>query len=107
VLGFAGLALVAAGAFTTVTAAQKEWVPPAELSIEAGAGGRPVASVDLGTAASVPAHLVVVTGGRVLGSEPLSSAGGTQNVVLPADVLRPGSRVLLVAGGKTIRNVDG
>jgi hypothetical protein len=107
VLGCVGLALVAAGAFAAVTAAQKEWVPPAELSIEAGVGGRPVASVDLGTAASVPAHLVVVTGGRVLGSEPLSSAGGTQNVVLPADVLRPGAQVLLVAGGKTIRNVDG
>jgi hypothetical protein len=107
VLGCVGLALVAAGAFAAVTAAQKEWVPPAELSIEAGAGGKPVASVDLGTAASVPAHLVVVTGGRVLGSEPLSSAGGTQNVVLPADVLRPGSQVLLVVGGKTIRNVDG
>jgi hypothetical protein len=109
VLGCAGLALFAAGASFAVAAAQKEWVPPPELSIEVGQGKveRPVASVDLGTAAPVPAHLAVVTGGRVLWSVPLSSNSGTQNVVLPADVLHPGSQVLLVAGGRTIRNVYG
>ena len=107
VLGCAGLALFAAGASFAVTAAQQEWVPPPELSIEVGQGDRPVASVDLGTAAPIPAHLAVVGRGRVLWSVPLSSNSATQNVVLPADVLRPGSHVLLVANGRTIRNVYG
>jgi UvrD-like helicase C-terminal domain len=106
VLGCVGLALFAAGASFAVTAAQKEWVPPPELSIEV-ARGQPIASVDLGTAAPVSAHLAVVTRGRVLWSAPLSSNGAAQNVVLPAGVLRPRSQVLLVAGGRTIRNVYG
>ena len=106
VLGCAGLALVAVGASFAVAAAQKEWVPPPELSIEV-TQGEPVASVDLGTAAPISAHLAVVTRGRVLWSVPLSSNSGTQNVVLPADVLHPGSHVVLVAGGRTIRNVYG
>jgi UvrD-like helicase C-terminal domain len=106
VLGCAGLALCAVGASCAVAAAQREWVPPPELSIEVRQG-EPVASVDLGTAAPIPAHVAVVTRGRVLWSVPLSSKSGTQNVVLPADVLHPGSRVLLVAGGRTIRNVYG
>jgi hypothetical protein len=109
VLGCVGLALFAAGASAAVAAAQKEWVPPPELSIGMGHGQaqRPAASVDLGTAAPVSAHLEVVTRGRVLWSAPLSSNSGTQNVVLPYDVLQPSSRVLLVAGGKAIRSVDG
>ena len=106
VLGCVGLALFAVGASFAVAAAQKEWVPPPELSIEVRQG-EPVASVDLGTAAPVPAHLAVVTRGRVLWSAPLSSKSGTQNVVLPADVLHPRSHVLLVTGGRTIRNVYG
>ena len=109
VLGCAGLALFAVGAAVTVTAAQREWVPPPELSIEMGQGhsDRPVASVDLGTSASASAHLAVVTGGRILWSAPLSSSSGTQNVVLPADALGPGSQVALIANGRTIRDVDG
>ena len=109
VLGCVGLALFAVGASFAVAAAQEEWVPPPELSIEVGQGQveRPVASVDLGTAAPVSAHLAVVARGRVLWSVPLSSNSTTQNVVLPADVLQPASHVLLVAGGKTIRNVYG
>jgi hypothetical protein len=109
VLGCVGLALFAVGVFFAVAAAQEEWVPPPELSLRAGHGQveRPVASVDLGTAAPTSGHLTVVTSGRVLWSVPLSSSSATQNVVLPADVLRPGSHVLLVAGGRTIRNVDG
>ena len=106
VLGCAGLALFAAGATFAVAAAQKQWVPPPELSIEVRQG-EPVASVDLGMAAPIPAHVAVVTRGRVLWSAPLSSKSGTQNVVLPADVLHPGSHVLLVAGGRTIRSVYG
>jgi hypothetical protein len=106
VLGCAGLALFAVGATFAVAAAQKQWVPPPELSIEARQG-EPVASVDLGTAAPIPAHVAVVTRGRVLWSVPLSSTSGTQNVVLPVDVLHPGSHVLLIAGGRTIRNVYG
>jgi hypothetical protein len=105
VLGCAGLALVAAGASVAVAAAREEWVPSPELSV--GAGPRPVASVDLGPAAPVRARLEVVTGGRVLWSAPLAPAGTTQDVVLPADVLRGGARVLLVSGGKTIRDVSG
>jgi hypothetical protein len=109
VLGCVGLTLFAVGASIAVAAAQKEWVPPPELSIEAGPGqvGGPVASVDLGTAAPISAHLAVTRRGRVLFSVPLSSNSGTQNVVLPANVLQPGSHVLLVAGGRTIRNVYG
>jgi hypothetical protein len=109
VLGCAGLVLFAVGAAVTVTVAQREWVPPPELSIEMGQGhsDRPVASVDLGTAASASAHVAVVTGGRILWSAPLSSSSGTQNVVLPADALDPGSRVVLIANGRTIRDVDG
>ena len=69
VLGCVGLALFAVGASFAVAAAQQEWVPPPELSIEVGQGQveRPVASVDLGTAAPVSAHLAVVTRGRVSG----------------------------------------
>ena len=109
VLGCIGLALFAAGASVAVAAAQKEWVPPAELSIAMRHGQvqRTVASVDLGTAAPISAHLEVVTGGRVLWSAPLSSNSGTQNLVLPYDVLQPPSRVLVVAGGRTIRSVGG
>jgi hypothetical protein len=109
VLGCIGLALIAGGASIAVAAAQKEWVPPPELSIEVRHGQveRPVASVDLGTAAPISAHLAVVTRGQVLWSIPLSSNSGTQNVVLPADVLHPGSQVLLIADGRTIRNVYG
>jgi hypothetical protein len=106
VLGCVGLALCAAGASFAVAAAQKEWVPPPELSIEVGQG-QPVASVDLGTAAPVSARLAVVTRGRVVWSLPLSSDSATQNVALPADVLHPGSHVLLVANGRTIRSVYG
>jgi len=109
VLACLGLVLIAVGASVAVAAAQKEWVPPPELSIEVGPGqvGGPVASVNLGTAAPIPAHLAVVRGGRVLLSVPLASSSGTQNVVLPADLLQPGARVLLVAGGRTLRNVYG
>jgi hypothetical protein len=107
VLGCVGLALFAVGASFAVAAAQKEWVPPPELSIVAAQGERPVASVELGTAAPISAHLAVVARGRVLWSAPLSSESATQNVVLPGDVLHPGSHVLLVAGGRIIRNVDG
>jgi hypothetical protein len=105
-LGCAGLALFAAGASFAVTAAQKEWVPPPELSVEV-AQGEPVASVNLGTAAGVSAHLAVVKRGQALWSAALSSTSGTQNVVLPAGVLRPGAHMLLVANGKTIRSVYG
>jgi hypothetical protein len=109
VLGCAGLALFAVGAAVTVTAAQREWVPPPELSIEMGQGhsDRPVASADLGTAASASARLAVVKGGRILWSAPLSSSSGAQNVVLPADALDPGSLVVLIVNGRTIRDVDG
>jgi hypothetical protein len=105
-LGCAGLALFAAGASVTVAAARDEWVPPPELSIAMGQAGRPVASVDLGTAAPTSAHLTVVTAGGVVWSAPLSSSSATQTVVLPADALHSGSQVLLIAG-KTIRNVNG
>jgi hypothetical protein len=106
VLGCVGLALFAVGASFAVATAQKEWVPPPELSIEVQQG-QPIASVDLGTAAPISAYLAVVTRGRVLWSVPLSSKSATQNVALPADVLHPGSQVLLVAGGRAIRNVSG
>jgi len=106
VLGCAGLVLAVAGASFAVAAAQREWVPPPEVSIAVDRG-QPVATVDLGTAAPVRAHLAVVTAGRVAWSAPLASSSGPQNVVLPAGVLHPRSRVLLVAGGKTIRNVYG
>jgi hypothetical protein len=108
-LGCVGLALFAVGASFAVAAARKEWLPPPQLSIEVERGQveRPLASVDLGTAAPISAHLAVVTRGRVLWSAPLSSNSGTQNVLLPAAVLHPGSHVLLVAGGRTIRNVYG
>lgn len=108
-LGCVGLALVAAGASTAVVAAQAEWVPPAELSIVMGPGpgARPAASVDLGAAAPISARLAVVASGRVVWSAPLASGSGPQDVVLPAGAMAPGARVLLVAGGKTIREVDG
>ena len=105
VLGCVGLALFAVGASVAVAAAQKEWVPPPELSIEVGQ--RPVVSVELGTAAPILVHLAVVRRGRVLWSAPLRSNSATQNVVLPADVLQPGSQVVLVAGGRTTRSVSG
>jgi hypothetical protein len=109
VLWCVGLALFAVGASFAVAAAREEWVPPPGLSIEAEQGPveTPVASVDLGTAAPISAHLEVVTRGRVVWSAPLSSGSATQNVVLPGDVLQSGSRVLLVAAGRTIRSVNG
>ena len=105
VLGCAGVLLVAAGAAVAVAAARQEWMPPPEISIEAGQ--RPAASVDLGTAARVTAHLAVVTGGRVLWSAPLAPTDLTQTVALPADALRAGAQVVLASGGRTIRNVSG
>lgn len=106
VLGCAGLALFAAGASFAIAAAQDQWVPPPELSIEVEQG-QPVASVNLGTAGPTPALLAVITGGRFSWSIALSSKIAKQNVALPADVLHPGSHVLLVTGGRTIRNVYG
>ena len=106
VLGCVGLALFAVGASFAVAAAREEWMPPAELSI-AVEQGQPVASVDLGTAAPISAHLAVVTRGQVRWSVPVASTSAPQNFVLPAGVLQPGSQVLLVAGGRTIRNVYG
>ena len=106
VLGCVGLVLVAGGASFAVAAARAEWVPPPELSIAVGQG-QPVASVDLGTANGLSARLAVAMRGRVLWSAPLSSRSATQNVVLPAAALRPGSHVLLVVNGRTIRSVSG
>src|SRR5262249_22574162 len=106
VLGCVGLALFAAGASIAVAAAQEEWVPPPQLSIEVVRGQveKPIASVDLGTAAPISAHLAVVTRGQVLWSIPLSSNSGRQNVGLPADVLHPGSHVLPIPGGGDTRD---
>jgi hypothetical protein len=106
-LGCAGLALFAVGASMATATARQEWVPPPELSIDFGQADKPVASVDLGVAAPIAAQLAVVTGGRVLWSTPLSPNSATHNIVLPADLLHSGSHLLLVAGGKTIRYVDG
>ncbi len=106
-LGCVGLTLFAVGASFATAAAGEEWVPPPELSIGAGLAEEPVASVDLGSAAPISAHLAVVGRGRILWSVPLSSNGVTQNVVVPADVLHSGSRVLLIADGKIIRSVSG
>jgi len=106
-LGCAGLMLFAVGASLATATARTEWVPPSELSIDVGQVGQPIASVDLGAAAPISPHLAVVTGARVLWSAPLSSNSATQNVVLPADLLKPDSRLLLVAGGRTIRSVYG
>jgi len=108
VLGCVGLALFAVGASVAVAAAQEEWVPSPELSIalEQGQVDRPVASVDLGTRARIPARLAVVTSGRLVWSVPLSSTSATQNVVLPTDSTSPGSGLLLMAGDRTIRRVS-
>ena len=107
VLGAVGLALVVVGASFAVAAAERNGCLLLVSPIAVGQGETPVASVDLGTAAPISAHLAVVARGRVLWSAPLSSDSAAQNVVFPDDLLHPGSRVLLVAGGRTIRSVYG
>ncbi len=107
VLGCIGLALLTIGAFSATATARKEWTPPVELSVTHGSAGQPVAEVDFGSKGPITARLEVVTEGRILWSSPLSRNAATQNVVLPAGLLDPQSRVLLVSSGQTLREVDG
>ena len=105
-LGCVGLAFVAVGAsFATVTA-HEEWVPPPELSVRFLPADNAVASVNLGATTPVSARIAVVMGGRILWSSPLSPNGANQSVAIPARLLHPGSRVILIAKG-TLREVDG
>ena len=106
-LGCAGLALFALGASLATVTALKEWTPPPELSVMYGPAGQPVADVQLGSAGPIPAGLVVVDGGRPVWLTLLSRNTTAQRIALPASVLHPGSRVLLVASGHTLREVDG
>jgi hypothetical protein len=107
VLGCIGLALLAIGAVLATVTARKEWTPPLELSVTQGPAGQPVADVNFGSKRPTDARLEVVGEGRVLWSSPLTGSGAAQNVVLPASLLDPKSRVVLVSGGHTLREVDG
>jgi len=107
-LGCAGLALFAAGASLATAAARSEWTPPPELSVNIGQVDKPVATVNLGGAVPISPHLEIVAGRRVLWSAALSPNSATQNVGIPAKVLHhPRTRLVLVAGGRTIRSVYG
>ena len=107
-LGCAGLALFAAGASLATAAARSEWTPPPELSVNIGQVDKPVATVNLGGAVPISPHLEIVVGRRVLWSAALSPNSATQNVGIPAKVLHhPRTRLVLVAGGRTIRSVYG
>jgi len=105
VLGCAGLAFFAVGATVATAAARADWVPPPEISVGIGQVGTPIASVDLGSAAPLPASLEVVAFGHAVWSTPLSSSSGTQTVAIPPDLNHSGSYVVLVTGGKPIRFV--
>lgn len=106
-LGCAGLALFGIGASLATVTAQREWNPPPELSVTYGPAGLPVAGVVLGSAGPISARLEVVAKGRVLWSAHLLRRSSVQNVVLPASVPHTGSHVLLVSGGRRLREVDG
>ncbi len=105
-LGCAGLVLVAIGASFATATAHTEWVPPPELSISFLQTDKAVASVNLGATTPVSARLAVVVAGHVLWSSPLSPHGANQSITIPAHLLHPGSRVVLIAKG-TLREVDG
>ena len=108
VRGCAGLALFALGASLATVTAINEWTPPAELSVMYGPAAQPVADVQLGSAGPIPAGLEVVDrGGRAVWLTLLSRTAATQRVALPASLLHPGSHVLLVSSGHTLRVVDG
>jgi len=107
VLGCLGLALFALGASLATVTSLKEWTPPPELSIVSGVAGRPAAEVQLGSAGPVAAGLEVTSGGRTVWRSRLARTTAAQSVDLPSRLLHNGSRVLLVSGGHTLREVDG
>ncbi len=124
-LGGLGLLLFALGASLATVASLKEWTPPPELSVTTEPpalsiiGGPPalsavnrtlvrsVADVQLGSAGPIAASIEVTRGGRSVWQSRLAQTTAAQSVDLPADVLHQGSRVLLVSGGHTLREVDG
>ncbi len=106
-LGFVGIALVAAAVLVAALSARTEWAPPLELSVVRGQAGQSVATVNWGSTRPAAAELEIVTGGRVQWSSPLPRGAGAQSLVLPGDLLGPGSQVAVAAKGRTLREVDG
>jgi hypothetical protein len=104
VLGCAGLALFGLAAVLATTAAHREWVPPPELSLSAGAGGQPVAGVELGSA-PVVSRLELVTGGRVVWTVTPTRASGPQQFPVPRRLVGPDARLRLVSGGHVLRQI--
>jgi len=106
-LGCLGVTLFALGATLATAAALKDWTPPPELSVATSATGHSVADVQLGSAGPVAARLEVKSRGRTAWRSNLARTTAAQSVDLPARLLGPGSRVVLVAGGHNLREVDG
>ena len=106
-LGCLGLALFAVGAIVATKPAIGVWTPPPEVSIAQSTKDQSVAQVQLGSAGPVAARLEITESGRTVWHHELDKTTGTQNVDLPADLLRKGSRVELTADGQTLRWVSG
>ena len=105
--GGVGVALFALGATLATVAALGEWTPPPELSVATSTTDRSVAQVQLGSAGPLSARVEIRHGDRTVWSSNLDRTTGVQNVELPAHLLNKGSRVVLVADGRTLRRVDG
>jgi hypothetical protein len=106
-LGCLGLALFAAGAVVATQPAIRVWTPPPEVSIAQSTQDRSVAQVQLGSAGPVSARLAITESGRTVWHHELEKTTKTQDVDLPANLLRKGSRVELTADGQTLRWVSG
>ena len=106
-LGCVGVVLVALGVSLATVTAVKEWTPPPELSVMYGPTGQAVADVQLGTAGPIPTGIEITNGGKAVWLKLLTKETGPQTLNLPARFVHPGSRVLLVSSGRTLREVDG
>ncbi len=106
-LGCVGLVLISLGVSLATVTALKEWTPPPELSATFGPKGQAVADVQLGSAGPIPTKIEIVDGSKAVWEKSLSKETGAQSLVLPARFVHPGTRVLLVSGGHTLRAVDG
>jgi hypothetical protein len=107
VLGCLGLVLFALGASLATVTSLKEWTSPPELSVVSGTTGRSVAEVQLGSAGPIATGIEVTRSGRRVWQTRLAPTTAAQSVDLPARLLHRGSRLLLVSGGHTLREVDG
>lgn len=103
----AGLAFFGVGCSSLISAAERQWNPPAQMSVLYNRSGRAVVSVELGSAGPIAAKIQVTVAGEVVYSRPLLRTTRTQSFALPSSLPLLASQVQLYSGNKKLRQVDG